>query len=99
MNNEYYLTDYSGLSVELPGGKNTKWGFYVFTQEFKELFQEALKEREKNIDTILECELCKKTFFNEEGKARINTEEKYLEHLKTKEHLNAIRELQEEIFE
>ena len=99
MNNEYYLTDYSGLSVELPGGKNTKWGFYVFTQEFKELLQEALKEREKNIDTILECELCKKTFFNEEGKGRINTEEKYLEHLKTKEHLNAIRELQEEIFE
>ena len=60
---------------------------------------ELSKKREKNIDTILECELCKKTFFNEEGKVRINSEEKYLEHLKTKEHLNAIRELQEEIFE
>ena len=89
INNEYFLTKYSSIKVKLPGDEFVLWDDNVFNESFQTVLDNALIKREEYIKKNLECELCN---------FRTKEEGKFMEHLRNKEHMRAMRELQEEIF-
>ena len=89
INNEYFLTKYSSIKVKLPGDEFVLWDDNVFNESFQTVLDNALIKREEYIKKNLECELCN---------FRTKEEGKFMEHLRNKERMRAMRELQEEIF-
>ena len=75
--------------MKLPGDEFVLWDDNVFNESFQTVLDNALIKREEYIKKNLECELCN---------FRTKEEGKFMEHLRNKEHMRAMRELQEEIF-
>lgn len=92
INNIYYITSFSDLRISLPGEVFIPWIEQVWNNNFRGMKEELAKSklnRDEYIKKQLECELCN---------YHCATGEDYLAHLKSKNHMNLLKELQEEIF-